>query len=70
LLQVVTGTFSCGQQLVKYGYKESQSAHCVILHMKRMEAAGKESCQRQLSFEFGRSRTGKGSSGGRKKGVV
>jgi hypothetical protein len=47
LLQVVTGTFPCGQQLVKYGYKERQSAHCVKRHMKRMEAAGKESCQRK-----------------------
>jgi len=28
LLQVVTGTFPCGQQLVKYGYKEK--AECTL----------------------------------------
>jgi hypothetical protein len=28
LLQIVTGTFPCGQQLVKYGYKEK--AECIL----------------------------------------
>jgi hypothetical protein len=37
LLQVVTGTFPCGQQMVKYGYKEKQSAHCVRRRMRRVE---------------------------------
>jgi hypothetical protein len=27
--------------------RKKQSAHCVKRHMKRMEAAGKKSCQRK-----------------------
>ena len=47
LLQVVIGTFPCGQQLVKYGYKERAECTLCKKHMKRTEAAGKESCQRK-----------------------
>jgi hypothetical protein len=28
MLQVVTGTFPCGQQIVKYGYK--RTAECIL----------------------------------------
>ena len=42
--------FPCGQQLVKYGYKEkAECIYCARRHMRRMEAAGKECCQRKLS---------------------
>ena len=47
LLQVVTGTFPCGQQMVSRATRKQRSAHCVRRHMRRVEAAGTESCQRR-----------------------
>jgi len=38
LLQVVTGTFPCGQQLVKYGYKEK--AECILCKKSYEESGG------------------------------
>jgi len=38
LLQVVTGTFPCGQQLVKYGYKET--AECILCKKAYEENGG------------------------------
>jgi hypothetical protein len=38
LLQVVTGTFPCGQQLVKYGYKEK--AECILCKKAHEESGG------------------------------
>jgi ribonuclease HI len=38
LLQVVTGTFPCGQQLVKYGYKEK--AECILCKKAYEENGG------------------------------
>jgi len=38
LLQVVTGTFPCGQQLVKYGYKER--AECTLCKKAHEESEG------------------------------
>jgi ribonuclease HI len=38
LLQVVTGTFPCGQQLVKYGYKEK--AECILCKKASEENGG------------------------------
>jgi hypothetical protein len=38
LLQVVTGTFPCGQQLVKYGYKEK--VECILCKKAREENGG------------------------------
>ena len=38
LLQVVTGTFPCGQQLVKYGYKDK--AECILCKKAHEENGG------------------------------
>jgi hypothetical protein len=38
LLQVVTGTFPCGQQLVKYGYNEK--AECILCKKEHEESGG------------------------------
>ena len=47
MLQVVTGTFPCGQQMVKYGYKKT--AECTLCQKahEEKEAAGTKSCQRR-----------------------
>ena len=45
-LQVVTGTFPCGQQLVKYGYKEK--AEC-ILCKEAHEESGKKQLERRAA---------------------
>jgi hypothetical protein len=41
----VTGTFPCGQQMVKYGYKGT--AECTLCKKAHAENAGIESCQRR-----------------------
>ena len=47
MLQVVTGTFPCGQQLVKYGYKEK--AECTLC--KRAHEENRSSWKEELPKE-------------------
>jgi len=47
LLQVVTGTFPCGQQMVKYGYKET--AECTLCKKAHEESGS--SWNRELPKE-------------------
>jgi hypothetical protein len=45
LLQVVTGTFPCGQQMVKYGYKKT--AECTLCKKTHEESGSSWSRERQ-----------------------
>ena len=47
MLQVVTGTFPCGQQMVKYGYKET--AGCTLCKKAHEESGS--SWNRELPKE-------------------
>jgi hypothetical protein len=52
LLQVVTGTFSCGQQMQMMGTENRRRVCCVRRRMRSVEAAGTASYRRRQSATF------------------
>ena len=52
LLQVVTGTFPCGQQMQKHGYRKT--AACMLCQKAHEEcgSSGTENCRRRQSATF------------------